>query len=209
MRLLITNVLATALVLFGAASASAYAVQMTTTHAGGALGVGDTVELSVFLDTEGQSDIQLLSVSVLFNNAVFGAGYAFDSPTYMLYVPVGRGYNVLQPAAQNGNLRVGTTDQILLDWTNSDPLPSGNAGSGIARMATITFTVANATGNPAAFSLITDGPGNVFQTGPPGNAFPALGSSGDFIVNTVPEPTTAVLVGLGLLGLGVAGWRRE
>ena len=208
MRLMIINMLAAALVLFGAASASAYTVTMTNDYNGQQPQVGEVITAQLTFDTEGEADVQLLSVSVIFDDSQFsyalpaGAG----NPTYMFYTPVGRGFNMLLESAQNGELRVNTTNQILFDFTNSDSLPSGNVLAGSTLMATIEFTVTAFTG-PALFDVTSTAPGNVLQLGPAhGNQTVGLPTSGDF--STVPEPTTAVLVGLGLLGLGVAGWRR-
>lgn len=181
-----TVLLATGMIFFGAASANAYFVSMTSDYVNGTeLVNGDTVTVTVTLDTEGESDIQLLSVSVLFNADIFD--YNFSSPTYMFFVPVGRGFNILAPvAANNGNLRVGTDNQILLDWQNSDALPSGNLGSGVATMATIEFTVING-GGDAAFTLSGDSPGNVFQLGPAnGNeVLTPIDTTGSFVAQTV------------------------
>ena len=214
MRLLITNVLAMALLIFGAASASAFATSMASNYVGGTiLETGDTVEVIVVFDTEGANDISLLSASVLFNEAVM----TWDSsagPTYALYVSGGKNNQYLVEATTNLTLRAGTSNQILLDWQNT-ALPGGNRDAcGITdldpvsacgfTMAVLTFSVANA-GDDAAFTLSNSSPGNILQLQNGSN--PTNTVSGDFVVTT-PEPTTAVLVGLGLLGLGVAGRRR-
>ena len=210
MRLMIINMLAAVLVLFGAASASGYTVTMTNDYNGQQPVVGDVITTTLTFDTEGAADVQLLSVSVIFDDNQFsynlpGIGGA-QNPTYMLYTSVGRGFNMLLQSAQNGALRVGTTNQLLFDFTNSAPLPSGNVLAGSALMATIEFTVTAFTG-AALFDVTSTAPGNVLQLGPANsNAVVALPTSGDF--STVPEPTTAILVGLGLLGLGAAGRRR-
>jgi len=222
MRLLITNVLAMALLLFGAASASAFSTQMTSNYtAGDVLTTGDTVTVSVDFSSTG-TDIAILSVSVLFNDTVM----AWDegnssSPTYALYNAGGRANVSLAQLSTNMTLRAGTSDQILLDWS-SNALPSGTrdqcgdygtypavpgapTGNGCGfQMASLRFSVI-AAGDDAAFTLSNSSPGNIFQLGD--NSQPGNAVSGDFIVTT-PEPTTALLVGLGLLGLGVAGRRR-
>jgi len=210
MRLMIINMLAAVLVLFGAASASGYTVTMTNDYNGQQPVVGDVITTTLTFDTEGAADVQLLSVSVIFDDNQFsynlpGIGGA-QNPTYMLYTSVGRGFNMLLQSAQNGALRVGTRKQLLTDLTQSAPLPSGNVLAGSALMATIEFTVTAFTG-AALFDVTSTAPGNVLQLGPANsNAVVALPTSGDF--STVPEPTTAILVGLGLLGLGAAGRRR-
>ena len=72
-------------------------------------------------------------------------------------------------------------------------------------MATLVFSVADTGSGLAAFTLSNSSPGNILQLSDGSN--PANAVSGDFDVVT-PEPTTALLVGLGLAGLGVAGRRR-
>jgi len=196
---------------FGAASASAYLITMTNDYNGLQPEIGDVITTTLTFDTEGAADVQLLSVSVIFDDTQFsynlpGVGGA-QNPSYMLYTSVGRGFNMLLESAQNGALRVGTSNQLLFDFTNSAPLPSGNVLAGSALMATIEFTVTAFTG-PALFDVTSEAPGNVLQLGPAnGNAVISLPTVGDFA--TVPEPTTALLIGLGLTGLALSGRRKR
>ena len=68
------------------------------------------------------------------------------------------------------------------------------------------FDVVSVGDGEAAFLLSLTSPGNVI-----GLAYGTTGTADLLGAGTVitPEPTTALLVGLGLLGLGVAGKRRE
>jgi hypothetical protein len=207
MRLLITNLLASALLIFGAASAHAFATTMTSNYSNGSvLTTGDTVSVTVNFDSEGAADISLLSVSVLFNDAIMSWDQgSSSSPSYALYVSGGKGNQYLIPATTNLTLRTGTSDQILLDWQNT-ALPGGNRDAGSFDMATLVFSVADTGSGLAAFTLSNSSPGNILQVADGSNPVNAV--SGDFDVVT-PEPTTALLVGLGLAGLGVAGRRRD
>jgi hypothetical protein len=207
MRLLITNLLASALLIFGAASAHAFATTMTSNYSNGTvLSTGDTVSITVNFDTEGAADIALLSMSVLFNDAIMSWDQgASSSPAYALYVSGGKGNQYLVPATTNLTLRTGTSNQILLDWQNT-ALPGGNRDAGSFDMATLVFSVADTGDGTAAFTLSNSSPGNILQLQDGSN--PANAMSGDFDVVT-PEPTTALLVGLGLAGLGIAGRRRD
>ncbi len=192
-------------IVMGAASASAFATTMTSNYSNGTvLGVGDTVEVTVNFDSEGAADISLLSVSVLFNDTIFSWDGG-TSPTYALYVTGGKGNQYLIPAATNLTLRTGTADQILLDWQNT-ALPGGNRDPGSFEMAVLNFTVQDLGAGVGAFTLSNSSPGNVLQLSDGSNPNNAV--SGNFDVVT-PEPTTALLVGLGLAGLGVAGRRRN
>ncbi|HIL80307.1 MAG TPA: PEP-CTERM sorting domain-containing protein, partial [Myxococcales bacterium] len=60
----------------------------------------------------------------------------------------------------------------------------------------------------ASIALSQTAPGNVIGQ-PGGTSTTGTLNSGAGGVNIIPEPTTALLVGLGLAGLGVAGRRRE
>ena len=207
MRLLITNLLASALLIFGAASAHAFATTMTSNYSNGTvLTTGDTVSVTVNFDSEGVAGISLLSVSVLFNDAIMSWDQgSSSSPSYALYVSGGKGNQYLVPATTNLTLRTGTSNQILLDFQNT-ALPGGNRDPGSFDMATLVFSVADTGSGLAAFTLSNSSPGNILQLSDGSNPVNAV--SGDFDVVT-PEPTTALLVGLGLAGLGVAGRRRQ
>ena len=203
MRLLITNVLAAALLLFGAAGANAFSTSMTNSWGGGVASVGDTLTVTVSFDTDGSNDVSLLSVSVLFDDAIM----TYDggtSATYALYTG-GKGATYLKPATTNNTLRVGTSNQILLDWQNNI-LPGGAAASGNFQMSVLSFTVQALGDGQADFTLSSTSPGNTLFLGD--ETFATNNVSGSFAVIT-PEPTTALLVGMGLVGLGVAGRRRE
>ena len=211
------------LLVLGAASASAFSTNMTNNYGGGILTTGDTVTVTVDFDTGGVADIQVLSVSVLFNDQVMAWNQgASASPTYALYNAGGRGNVSLANLSTNMSIRAGTSNQILLDWSSTSvptgtrdgcgdfgtyPASGGPSGTGACgfTMATLVFNVSNA-GDDADFTLSSNSPGNVLSMGD--GSTPANPTSGDFVVTT-PEPTTALLVGLGLAGLGVAGRRRS
>ena len=206
-NLLIGTLLAALFVCLGATSASAYATTMTSNYPNTTrYYTGDTVTVTVSFDSEGEADISLLSVSVLFDDTIFSWDEgASSSPSYALYVSGGKGNQYLVPATTNMTLRTGTSNQILLDWQNT-ALPGGNRDPGSFDMATLVFSVSDVGGGIAAFTLSNSSPGNILQLVDGSN--PANALSGDFNVIT-PEPTTALLVGLGLAGLGVAGRRRS
>ncbi|MAI80165.1 MAG: hypothetical protein CL917_14550 [Deltaproteobacteria bacterium] len=195
--------LALGLLVFGAASASAFSTSMTNSWGGGVASVGDTLTVTVSFDTDGAGDVSLLSVSVLFDDAIM----SYDggtSATYALYTG-GKGATYLKPATTNNTLRVGTSNQILMDWQNNI-LPGGAAASGNFQMSVLSFTVQALGDGQADFTISADSPGNTLFLGD--ETFATNNVSGSFAVIT-PEPTTALLVGMGLVGLGVAGRRRE
>ena len=208
------------LLVLGAASASAFATTMTSNYSNGTvLTTGDTVSVTVNFDSEGAADISLLSVSVLFNDTIMSWDQgASSSPSYALYVSGGKGNQYLIPATTNLTLRTGTSNQILLDFQNT-ALPGGNrdgcgnfgaspSGTGVCgfTMAVLRFNVTDVGDGLAAFTISNSSPGNIIQLADGSNPVNAV--SGNFDVVT-PEPTTALLVGLGLAGLGVAGRRRD
>ena len=73
-------------------------------------------------------------------------------------------------------------------------------------MSVLDFTVIAVGGGQADFTLSSTLPGNTLVLGD--GTYPTNSLTGDFAVIT-PEPSTAVLVGMSFLGLGVAGRRRN
>ena len=201
MRHAIRSIFLFALVFFWASHASAIALTMAGAN-GQLVAVGDQVSISVSLDTEGTTGITLLSVGVIFDdgNLSYNLG-ASSSPTYILYLNGKTPY--MTPAFNPPELRFGTTNQVNVDWTATS-LTSGNGLAGVALLATLVFDVIAGGDGVGEISLSITSPGNVVQLagGVAGTA--SLNGAGTVVI---PEPTTATLMMIGLLGLATRARR--
>ena len=241
MRLLMINLLAITALLFSAASASAFS--MSLVPQGNTSGnIGDIVSFDVFLDTEGDLALNLLSVSVTFDPTVvaYRSDLSATNAYYPIYTPaVGKGgapsWLVASPTdgiacATPGDLPsyqcgtapgewVGTLPQIggqvNIDFISST-FPTGLAGAvdtvgtgtTVTQLATVSFELIGAGGSVSAGAFGFGNGGNVVGLTGGTDVTDQVAVSGDVTMSVIPEPTTALLVGLGLVGLGVAGRRR-
>jgi hypothetical protein len=202
MRLFTINTLTVALVLFGASSASAVNVFLGTPSAT-SINVGETVSIQFRLDTEGATDVTSVFTSIFADPAVLGFSSG-ASPLNILYNT--SNFEALSRVSQP----VAVVDP-------NDPAPVGGVhaanfatptptGSGLASanqiLASVTFvgvapgsTVISAAALPG--DTITRSTVAVAYTTGPDSA----------LITVVPEPGTALLMGLGLAGLGLAGRR--
>jgi hypothetical protein len=196
MRLLITTILSSAVLFFSAVSASAFATTINSTSAGGNVDIGDIIEVTMTFDTEGEIDVTLISVGLLFDDAVWTyRDDLFFAATYALYGAAKSNYFV--PASTNGELRVGVDFQANGDWLSSG-IPDGTDTAGSFDMGAFYFEAVAE--DETLFEICGDCPGNVLQLGdgstPPNNI------SGDFIV-TVPEASAVGLSAAALLTLAM------
>ena len=232
MRTFAINVLVTTLLAFGASSAGAVSITLTGAN-GQTVTTGDQVTVTMTLDTEATTGITLLSIATLFDNAQLSynaaasssngggsdAGFPATGNGYILYDSgtknggaylfaagtCGGGFG--SPSAGNG-CQLALPGQVNVDYVNGDLTNGTGAGNvGVAVLATLVFDVTGTSGF-ASIALSQTSPGNVIGQ-PGGTSTTGTLASGAGGVNIVPEPTTALLVGLGLAGLGIAGRRRE
>jgi hypothetical protein len=226
MRILTLNLLAAALLLFGATSATAYAVNMVARGSTTSLDTSDTVTLDVFLDVDG--GIQLLTIPVLFTNdavatydpvasaaaPAFGGAGPGGQPTYILYAPstmIGMPATSLYPQQTPAflNWPVPPPGQEQVNINYAEPAFNTTSATGVGIwIATLVWHI------DTAFDTEQVG---VFLINPYilqvsiGNTIPASDiavSAPIQLTGTLPEPTTAMLIGLGVIGLVVAGRRR-
>lgn len=221
MRLFKYNMLVLALIVLSASIASAYTVRLEENSGNfDAALAGDVLTVDVFVDRDGVAD-NLVSIGVgvqtdnaVLNydgqiavivgdpiavpNAIFTDGGTF---TWLLQTTA---YGTVSPASDPG------TSRVTVDYNATNANGTGAPGENVL-MATLQYTVQPGQGGNVRGAFDFD----FFSTG---GFFISDGGGGSIKiddqvtvinnVNVVPEPTTALLVGMGLVGLGVAGRRR-
>lgn len=211
MRILIINLLATALLLFGATGASAFALNATLnpgSDATGAMAPSDFLIVDVYLDADA-AGLNGFAVAVLWDDngtLAYEPGLS-DMKTYILYTG-GKGAtylipNVDPPGYWNGTQQPGKA-QVNIEFIEAGLGTAAATGNNIW-IASLVFHVA-ANGGPTVLDLTFAAAGTVMQV----NNTDVQGStttSGSFTI--IPEPTTALLIGFGLAGLALAGRRQD
>jgi hypothetical protein len=261
MRTLIINMLAAALLLFGAGSAGAFSINHTTNYDGFTeLDVSDTVTVNVFIDSEGAGvgtpianpGINLLSVGVVFTspNLVFNSGaagggapnpyaylnYYYPPYNYPPYITADNGsqssYVLFTfPQAGTGTFSqlgyaylipqqtpwqtwpsppVGQ-GQVNLNWVPPGTVPDLSAqvrASSNTWLGSIVLHVAALGPATVSTGIFVDGSCCAVRTGD-GVEHKATTTLDAPTTINLPEPTIALLLGFGLLGLGLAGRRQD
>jgi hypothetical protein len=245
MRILITNLLAVAALLFSATSASALFFDIEMSVRPGtdnsdllSLVTSDTVTVDLFFTTD-EPGMQQLAVGVISpdtvaydiaSSAALPLIYPAALPSYtltgaqngyILYIPTGKaGFNILDavqpapvvwPAPAPGTNKTNINFQVpnLLVPTQQTNAPDGEW------IASIVFHIGAGFGG-GELSLQISGLGSVLRANDIvySTTNPELISLSAPLVlsgpgGVVPEPTTAALIGLGILGLAVAGRRKN
>lgn len=161
--------------------------------------IGDKLKVELFLDAD-QTGITLLSFGVRFDDSILQYNPKVNSsvgvPSYILYGMSGTMSTSLYPQQTTWALWPGATPpgtkQVNVHW--ADPTFEGTYVTGFGiKIAELEFEV------------IGDGIGKIEVLNLPPPGFVIAGDPGAQLdIQLVPEPTTAVLIGLGLAGLALA-----
>ncbi len=237
MRILTWNVLTAALLLFGATSASAYTVSFGARDDGGLTTVlsrlpsSDTFVVDVFFNNVGGNPIVAFSFGVVYDGsgssglvydkvaseqlAAQGAAGPGAQPSYILYSP-GAGtvsatilYPFVTPSFNTWVTPAPGTNQVNIDYFERTFGAATATGSNIWIASLVFFIRAGYAGGQ--ITLCSTCGGNALLTTIAGVRFreETLVNLGNPItLVTVPEPTTAALIALGILGLAIAGRRK-
>ncbi|MBW2230533.1 MAG: PEP-CTERM sorting domain-containing protein [Deltaproteobacteria bacterium] len=221
MRLLKINLLVAALMVLGAATSSAYRVDMVSAEFGTSINPGQLVTIAVDFDSEGATDVAILGMGVLFNESVFSYRQDLSSTTsYLLYTTGKNPFLIANavcggyggPTAGDGCTLFGEgtsgfiSNQVGIAHNSSSSTLAGVPAVAPAGTQLVQLVFEATGGGTGSFDFDFDlARGGILQLGTGERVALGLGASGS--VNVIPEPTTALLVGLGLVGLGVAGRR--
>ena len=199
MRLLFTAAVTVGLMLTSAVTASAISISIGNPSAT-TLNVGQSFTIDVTLDTQGETQVTSVFASVFADPALFNF-VSGTSPGQILF----------NASTLEGVAKASDPFTIFSDpngFVRAASFATANAtGSGVASnnqlLATLTFQAVGA-GAAALDVLFQNGDDvTVAQTSVTGTV--ATGSSG--VITVVPEPGTALLMGLGLFGIAASGRR--
>ncbi len=220
MRFVAIELLVMASMLLPAAGASAYAIRMSTSYvAGTPLQVGDSVTIAVEFDTQGPADILMMSLGVFFDTGVLAHNRGASATVPYLLYSGGRSGGYLYSLQCDGFVDLdGTCQPIAVPWPHANisflsshlpsQVPITTATAGFELLATLVFNVVAPGDGIGEVNLgwgdpnfLLDGSGTDIA----GSVL--LGPGIDILV--APEPATALLLALGLLGLCGGSHRRH
>ncbi len=206
------------LVLMGPTDAAAYRFFLSSDYSGSPLAAGDTFAVQVHFDTEGASDISLLSIAIDFDDTSLTYEQSLSSAaSYALYTP-GSGKATpgrwLEPVGscagaplQGCGTWVGNGDQsmVVVDFVEHSFASGGATLETTADvvLASLVFRANASSAAPAPQLLFHSS--SVLRLGSGISVIPNI--AGSMLIT--PEPGTALLVGIGLAGLGGSRSRRR
>ena len=202
----LTLYMATLVSVLGIATASQAAIEIDFEIGGSnpaAAADATTVTVDIYLTATGATSVSGYQFAILYDAEVGGGNSLVNAPTHAAAASWTSGGGGL-------NLNTGTAFAAAISAsTLTTPADDITAADGKVQIGSIVFT----TGTVTTDGIDVSGCYNCTAFGPTGDG--AVGS-GDLTtvfnglaINVVPEPTTASLLGLGLLGLTVAGRRRK
>jgi hypothetical protein len=203
MRLFIVNSLMVGLLLFSATTASAINLYMGAPSAT-SLNIGDTFTIQFRMDTEGETQITSVFASVITDENVlaFVSGTSpgtilFNFSTYVGLAKASDPVNGV-PGDDAGRVRAAS-------FVTANPAGSGVSGPPAGTLlATLTFQAVGAgVTDVSPLLVLGDDEMTIAQISVTGSVTTTPGAT----ITVVPEPGTALLMGLGLAGLGIAGRR--
>jgi len=204
MRLFISNLLFTmGLLLLSASTASAISLSLANPSAT-TITLGETVTVDLLLDTEGETQITSVFTSVGNDNSFALSFTSGVSPGQILFNTVS-----FEGVARVSNPVDGVPGDAAGRIRAASFATATVTGSGIASanqlLATLTFTGTEVGfANLVALAIVGSDEVTVATLSVTGDV--GLGES--IGINVIPEPGTALLMGLGLAGLTAAGRRR-
>ena len=206
MRLFILNLLfTTGLLLLGASTASALSISLSATTPTTIL-IGETVTVKLYLDTGSETMVTSVFTSVGNDNPSALSFTSGTSPGQILFNTssfegVAR---VSQPTTGVAGDAAGRVRAA--NFATATPTGSG-VSSANQLLATLIFTGDAAGSIDLAPLLVTSGNLDEFTVAHASVAG-SVSLGGPVTITVIPEPGTALLMGLGLAGLAAAGRRR-